>query len=513
MLPTRLLAALLLAAPASAQVAKPDWAAALEELKPISAGGVAEAKTSAPGTPAPAAGSPAPSAPRAGAPANGGGSSPAPAAPPPAPAKTEERAVLEKLTTENQMVREEVAKRLRDLVTEKEELRIKAEVQAERQKAELSKLEAEFQRLSLENRLNEERNKKSLEDLSAVQRRLSAENQLDEEKHKKELADIRQTREKLQQENDILREKLRAEEMRSNSEKLALDLEGQRMASEGAKLRLEREKLEEKVTRLRIDLEERSKKEDWRSQANRDPQIVKEPFKDGVLTISDRRIPLNGPIFTGVADYVTERIDYWNNVSADPIFLVIDRCPGGSVQEGYRILKAMEASKAPIHVVVKSFAASMAAYITTMADKSYVYPNAVLLHHQMRTGIYGNMTQNREQLKIAEEWWRRLGEPTAKKLGYSVEGFVKKMYENNSDGDWEEFGDTAVRLKWATHVVHEIRETGVTKKPDPDKKPAMPSFFFGLKEETDEKGSRFVSLPRLEPFDLYWIYNPDRYYR
>jgi len=210
---------------------------------------------------------------------------------------------------------------------------------------------------------------------------------------------------------------------------------------------------------------------------------------------------------------VVERIDYWNNVSDAPIFLVMDRCPGGSVQEGYRIIKSMQASKAPVHVVVTSFAASMGAYITTIAERSYVYPNAIILHHQMRTGVYGNMTQTREQMKIAEEWWRRLGEPTAKKVGLTLDGFVKKMYENNSDGDWEEFGDRAVALGWATHVVREIRETGVTKRPDPDKKPVPPSFFFGLKEETDEKGARFVSLPRLEPFDLYWIYNPDRYYR
>ena len=36
---------------------------------------------------------------------------------------------------------------------------------------------------------------------------------------------------------------------------------------------------------------------------------------------------------------------------------------------GYRILKAMEASDAPVHVVVKSHAASMAACITTLAEQ------------------------------------------------------------------------------------------------------------------------------------------------
>ena len=34
-----------------------------------------------------------------------------------------------------------------------------------------------------------------------------------------------------------------------------------------------------------------------------------------------------------------------------------------------------------------------------------------------------------------------------------------------------------------------------------------------MEEKIDEKGQRYVSLPRLDPFDLYYIYNPDRYYR
>jgi ATP-dependent Clp protease protease subunit len=208
---------------------------------------------------------------------------------------------------------------------------------------------------------------------------------------------------------------------------------------------------------------------------------------------------------------VTERIHYYNNISTHPIFIVIDSCPGGSVMEGYRIVKAMQASRAPVYVVVKSFAASMAAVITTMADKSYVYPNAIILHHQMSTMNWGNMTQLKEQLDLAKEWERRLHVPVAEKMGISLDEFRKKMYEKNSNGDWQEFGDKAVDLKWATNVVHEIDETGFTKNPDVESNVPKPAFWLG--EKTDEKGARFVSLPRLQPFDFYFIYNPDRYYR
>ncbi|MEQ1919917.1 MAG: ATP-dependent Clp protease proteolytic subunit, partial [Elusimicrobiota bacterium] len=264
---------------------------------------------------------------------------------------------------------------------------------------------------------------------------------------------------------------------------------------------------------IKADLELREKKEVWKKQANREPDYEKEPFRNGVLTVTDRRIPIEGPIVYGTADFVTERIHYFNNKSEEyPIFLVIDRSPGGSVMEGYRILKAMQASKAPVHVVVKSYAASMAATIATLAPRSYAYPNAVILHHQIWSVLFGNPTQQKQQLDILKEWDRRLREPIARKMGTSMEKFTAEMYKQNVDGDWEEFADAAVKLKWIDHVVHEIRETGILKEPE-TKIEDKPKLAFGLAEESDAKGDRFVRLPRLQHSDAYFLYNRDGYYR
>ena len=147
-----------------------------------------------------------------------------------------------------------------------------------------------------------------------------------------------------------------------------------------------------------------------------------QPFKDGVLTISDRKIDLDGPIVTGTADHVCDRIDYFNNQDrTKPIFIVITNSPGGSVMQGYRILKAIETSDAPVHVVVKSFAASMAATIATLAPHSYAYPNAIILHHQMSGSAVGNMTNMEQEVKTMQEWERRLAEPIAKKMGITLD--------------------------------------------------------------------------------------------
>ena len=100
----------------------------------------------------------------------------------------------------------------------------------------------------------------------------------------------------------------------------------------------------------------------------KEPVYLADPLlKDGTLVISDRRIDLNGPIFSDLADHVTERINYFNNKNEGyPIFIVINDSPGGSVMSGMRIMKAMHGSEAPVYVVVKSFAASMAAALTTL---------------------------------------------------------------------------------------------------------------------------------------------------
>ena len=150
------------------------------------------------------------------------------------------------------------------------------------------------------------------------------------------------------------------------------------------------------------------------------------------------------------------------------------------------------------------------------APHSYAYPNAVILHHQMSSMMWGNMTNMKEQLEIAKEWYRRLAEPVAAKMGVSQDKMVKMMYEHNSEGDWEEFADKAKKLKWVDNIVDDIRETGVVKEPNGEA--PQPKLFFmsagsDLKEEVDPKGERYVSLPRLEPFDFYYIYNPDHYYR
>ena len=482
-----------------------------------------------------------------------------------AQAQSPEQTELKKLTIENMLADQKTKKKLQQLNTEKEELKAQYELSQQKQKANVADLEGELYRLSTGNKISTEKNqsgikllqeqldKATLENKLADEKRkaeiarleteyqiisgqnklmaeqskaqmlkqgdelqkLSLENKLSDENNKKAIYLISQRLDKLKAENDLKIEQQRELSIADVRERNAIDLEGKRLDLAERRMKIEKMAVDSRMNQLNSDLEMRNKKEEWKKEANTEPVYLAQPFQSGRLVVSDRRIALNGPIFSGVADYVTERIHYYNNISStQTIFIIIDNSPGGSVMEGYRIIKAMQASRAPVYVVVKSFAASMAAVIATVADKSFVYPNAIMLHHQMSTLNWGNMTQLKEQLELAREWERRLHVPVAKKMGISLEEFRKKMYEKNSNGDWEEFGDKAVGYKWATSVVDEIEETGFTKNPDNISAPGrvLPRES-ALVEKTDEKGQRHTELPRLAPFDFYFIYNPDGYYR
>jgi ATP-dependent Clp protease protease subunit len=364
------------------------------------------------------------------------------------------------------------------------------------------------------------------------QKKLATENALQAEQLKKDLADMRARVAKLKLEKELLTEELAIAELKRNRATLEDDaahankLRELTHAAEVAKAKATRATSELKIkeaewgeqsARLEAEINTLETEKKRQAYANSKPAYLENPLKeDGSLVISDRRVSLNGPITMTTADHVTTRINYFNNKDGKlPIFIVIDTSPGGSVMAGYRILKAMEGSSAPVYVVVKSFAASMAASICTLAEKSFAYPNAVFLHHQISTTYFLtslNLTEQKEAYEESQKWWKRLASPIAKKMGITTEELIKKMYAESSSGDWTEFGTEAQKLKWVDHIVERIHETSLLVDPDV-KQPASSAAYHGLSETTDAKGKPCMYLPRLTPKDCYFLYNKDGYYR
>jgi ATP-dependent Clp protease protease subunit len=387
-------------------------------------------------------------------------------------------------------------------------------------KAELGRLTVEKEKVSTELALAQAAVEKELSPSKLNTLRLQA--QLAELKAKQDLAEYQ---EKLAEEKALEDDKRTLDRALLKSSIAKAEVE-----TELAEIRRIENATQKEIARINSGIALEKEEEEARNYAMSDPVYLAEPLQGRKLVMSDRRIALNGPISMRTADNIIARINYFNNRDAKlPIFLVIDDSPGGSVMAGYKIVKAMQGSQAPVHVVVKSFAASMAACIATVAKHSYAYSNTVILHHQIHSFAGGNLTQQQEWLKEMEEWWRRLADPVAVKMGISREELIKQMYAHASSGDWSEFGDNAQKLKWVDHIVDEIQETGTIKSPDVvSKAPGSGGVSADdgmeasarssgpvteLKAQVDEKGRPYMSLPRLNPRDCYWLYNPDGYFR
>ena len=112
-----------------------------------------------------------------------------------------------------------------------------------------------------------------------------------------------------------------------------------------------------------------------------------------------------------------------------------------------------------------------------------------------------------------------LAAPIAAKMGLSTDEFVKQMYAHTATGDWKEFADDAVKLKWVDTVVGRCHETACIKLPDSESSVVTFTRAEGSTAPTpapgkpDEKTRSPQVLPRLNPVDCYYLYNPDGYYR
>ncbi|MDM8564864.1 ATP-dependent Clp protease proteolytic subunit [Candidatus Halobeggiatoa sp. HSG11] len=411
------------------------------------------------------------------------------------------------LSTQNVIQAEQHQKELMQLSKEKDKLQLQNELVAEQNQEKLAKLIAEKEKLLLENELETAKRQQLVSNLEGMKTRLELESQIHEYEKKQMFLALEQEREQLAMKNSIVAEKNKHEELKIQLEATLLNFEMTKLEYERSKRTIRIEELGEKIA-------ERDQKEMWEDQVNKPIQYLEDPFVDGHLTISDRRIELDEVIFPGTAEYVNERIHYFNNKNSEyPIFLVIDRCYGGSVMEGSKILEAMQNSQAPVYVVVKALSASMAAIITSLADRSFAYPNAIIVHHQMMSFMFGNRTQIEEELEIGKEWTKRVMQPVADKMGITMDDFVKKMYASSSSGNWQEFGDNAIKIKWVDTIVKDIRDTSFNRRPIDMEEAEEDIFIFAKEEKIDSQGNSYVKLPNLSPLDVYYLYNPYNYFR
>ncbi len=355
----------------------------------------------------------------------------------------------------------------------------------------------------------EESIRKEIEFLKLQKEFLEAKSKLEEEQKKLSQQKINDTINDLRIKNALEEEKNKEVFRKFQQESNDIQLELNKIRLESTKKIEDMKNLETRIFQMETQIKKQKKTDETKNIVIGEVRYPANPLQGKKIIISDRKMELNGPITYDSAAEIVRLIDFYNNHSdSKPIFLVIESSPGGSVMAGYQILSAMKSSRAPIYVVVKSYAASMAAVITSSADKSYALDHAIILHHQIRGDNYGNITQQKETLKFIEEWSERIMGPVAKKMGITTQEFIKKMYAHNSDGDWMEFSDGAAKTKWITSTISEIEDHSIRMREDMESSLAVrPGVFVDTKTENVQEKKSGV-LPPLQPFDVYHLYDP-----
>ncbi len=280
------------------------------------------------------------------------------------------------------------------------------------------------------------------------------------------------------------------------------------------KARISNEILESEIQKTTLQIEKMRKERELNRYVFSTSSYEKKPYKPKkqTLNVSDRKIHLDGPINRETTDRIIRQINFYNNKKRGyPIFLFINS-PGGSVIQGFKLLDAINYCPSPVYVIVKEFAASMAAVITAQAKLSFALENAILLFHEPSTLTHGNTSNLRENLDFMEDIEQKLMGPLLEKFNYtSIEEWRKDLYKNSVTGDWTEFAGDAIKLKWVNNIVKEIRDTSsftLEENQDQDQKyDSEEDSNKGKKKKTKKKKSRQAAVTYESPFDFNFIYS------
>lgn len=374
---------------------------------------------------------------------------------------------------------------LREVTLENDLFRAQLEKQLSK---EFYQIRLELERLKIQKEISKLKKELEIEDIKS--------------KHEEELS-------KLKREKDIIVAQIELEQAKISKELENFNKKGLVFQQNIQNLKWETELLENKIK------EKNMKSENSKYCDNIESSYLMNPLKDGkTLIVSDRKIKLNGIINPWNARYVVDSISFFNNKNSEfPIFLFIEYSPGGSVISGQQILEAIENSKAPIYVVVKGYACSMAAIILTLADRSFALKNSIILHHQPSSYIgWYNVRRAREITRDMEDLHKRFLGRVAKKMGITLEKMDQIFYEKQMDGNWMEYADNAKKIKWVGEVINDIQEIGIQKLPE-QKDYTMKNFI----EEYYKTG--FESINSSEKIsitvfgnDYYFIHDPNKIY-
>jgi ATP-dependent protease ClpP protease subunit len=87
-----------------------------------------------------------------------------------------------------------------------------------------------------------------------------------------------------------------------------------------------------------------------------------------------------------------------HGLTAGPIYLHLTT-DGGSIHAAFSAVDCIQGLSVPVYTVVDGFVASAGTLISLAAKKRYVRPNAYMLIHELRSGVWGKMSSIEEEVE------------------------------------------------------------------------------------------------------------------
>jgi len=188
-------------------------------------------------------------------------------------------------------------------------------------------------------------------------------------------------------------------------------------------------------------------------------KIAKEDLNNAFLLqdLKQRKLFLETDIegFYSVSDIVKNIMQYnsddeKNGIPVEerkPILLYI-ASPGGSVDDGFSLVNAIEMSKTPVHTINMGKAYSMGFLIFISGHKRYSYPDARFLLHDGSNFVYDSTSKVKDRMEFEDQVEQRL---TNYVIRHSK--ITKGIYDENYRREWWMFPEEAKECGFVDYII------------------------------------------------------------
>lgn len=228
-----------------------------------------------------------------------------------------------------------------------------------------------------------------------------------------------------------------------------------------AKLKAEEEELKFQQELRKAEIAKtlaEAKREEYEAAIAGISHIERKRIED-LTAVSDHFVfhhTFDGPVDAKSVKICLQTMDAWHRQHADSAWTITMNSPGGSVIEGMHLFDALTAYSRrgggthEITMIVRGYAASMAAILLQAVDKRVIGPESYLLIHEISAGAMGKIGEMKDDMKWYEKICERISTIFVQRSGGKI---TKSRFKTNwTRKDWWLASDEAAALGFVDEV-------------------------------------------------------------